>query len=723
MKRFAVSGLLLAHVLAHASQGTIDLVLPAQSLERTVARIAESTGSKLSVAPALKGEIVVVRAKSAQAEELLARLAEVADAVWSDRPGGERQLVPRVRPRSDAALRQRAGEMRAWLQRMLRPRPTRNEGQDGKDPAIVEDPSASWMPGDATGTRALLRLAASVDPMRLADVGPYGRVVYSNRPTRSQLPLSSPETPKIIAEWIRERNAWFDRLKEAGRADAARAKTPDEVLVEQAIAQYGAMFGASEPAQRIEGNVKVNLVVREGSPFAFIDPSSGQLSLELLAYDSVGKMVARASVPFRMSESKTTRERIERESKPLEGKPIEFSPLAREFARLVDWSDPENFGQKEPSPALAERLMRPDLHDPLSFIHSEALLAAAEAKGTSMVACLPDSVVSSLDFGMPGSSTTVEAVVERLTHDASLVCKEESGWWTIAPAAPADARSTRLDRVALAALIRASSSKALTSLDDLAAYAAKNEPPTLASIAMPYFVTYVSGATRFMMGGNDWQMLRLYAMLGPSARQTLAQGASISLAALGPSASELVRRMAFGPEARLDVKRADQAPRDPWLEMIADYLPMPQVDYLDEPTESLANGIPPDAVIEMTVVKEPVALPLNDGGAPLRLFGALSSTDMAMMRAAMLADEDGAAGMFKRVKMGSQQKFQIRVRLTPQVGLRAELRDPSIEADAPAIDVAKLPAEFEKLVADRVKRFEDHPLRHLMQGAPPKTRP
>jgi hypothetical protein len=751
--RWAAIGLLgFSLAIGLAAQETPKLTYSAHGVAagRVIVELAAKSGQDLDIAPELAREVLVISVKDVEVEDLLARIASVMGAEWRQQPDGDRRLtVSPGRLASEqraerearlAAIQERYREIREAIRRGEQAQRNANN-EEPPNPAgdTQEERPREWMlrNDDAVLGRMLLR----IDPAVIAGIGPDERLVFAMTPTRMQRPLNG--AGPDIAEIVRHNN-------ESARRHAAHEAVAGEQIanpeIRAAMEWVREMGLIRDPKPINDPPAEALLIVsRGGGPLEFLPGGAGSLSVTFRLYDAQGQVVMESMDPgllelddelqFLMPDMPGMEEaagEIDPDAQPqpaATGQPIEYSQTTQELRRAMRMENIMNLAQLQLSPELLERIARPDLHDPLSFEPAEGVLAVAKAKNAQVVANLPDSMVSGFMFIFgEGAAPTIEGFFKELQERETRASLED-GWLTVWPAKMAAARAGRQDRAALARLIAAGQAKGVPSLDDIAAFAAVNDSPMEEGIFMPYIVLFAANVVDSGVSGPvDWNLLRFYGRLSQGQRDALRAGGRIPIASLDPRLRALVDKMAFGANARLRPNAEPQRPAaNPWIAMMMEFMPRPQTDYLQEPTEAMPDGLPGDAFVTLTATPGYVVSTRGFGGRTTGAMMTMGPEEIAMMR--HVAEDPQFAEMtammptIDKVKVGQRTTLEFRFMLTPRVHTRGTLVDDRVPAGEPDTPFATLPAPLEARVKELVEAMRRMPLPAFGGFGRPHPRP
>jgi hypothetical protein len=152
---------------------------------------------------------------------------------------------------------------------------------------------------------------------------------------------------------------------------------------------------------------------------------------------------------------------------------------------------------------------------------------------------------------------------------------------------------------------------------------------------------------------------------------------------------------------------------------------MMQTDWRQEPTELLPNGIPGDAYLTMPTRSEPFASTVGPGESSMLngYLGVVGPDELAMFKVfkedTNMSQISGFMPTFDKLRVGQRTIYQMRLHLPQEAMVAQSLNDNRLPKDAPTVSMSNLPADFQKLLAERVELFKKSPLGSLgaMMGA------
>jgi hypothetical protein len=716
-----VSALLLLQNLSQAPDLSAKVAYEtvAAPAARVVKELSEKTGIRLEVSASAGNPVLVLRLSEVPLKEAMDRIATVCSAQWQF-DNGTHRLVANSAVHTREAIEERQARIAAARIAMKKvidstlhpPAPTKPPAKSGQAAQTEQPPpeEVAMIPGafgfgGGAAERAIAKLLIQIGPDAFATLADDDRIVFSTAPTRMQRGFPGNVAP-IFEELITEHNK-----QTANRPERTEPKTDEEQELENWMK---AIFGRSLEENPINERPAKALLVAGSGMFGF------GTTLELRLYGSNGKVLLRGQQMIALEDNPFAAMAVNAQNpKPqtpaISGDTaIELSNTTEELSRI--FGGLMQGSTESLSKDLEERLTRPDLYDPLSFVPSESLIFSAKHKNLNLVADLPDGMVSFFGMMVGNQKKTVETFLTELRNNRDVKVEMTDGWLSVRPSKPEEARNKRADRLALAKLIAAARSKGSASLDDIAAYAQTSDPPMEATVSMPYLILFAANTVSNGMSGMvDWNMLRLYGSLSQGQRDSLLNGAGIPFGNLSPNQQAIVRKMGFGPNARLAVQDADK-PEEPggFLGMIKRFMPGMGLDWREEPTEIMPNGLPPNGTLSLKASDMIVGAP-SGAGAITRMMGVLGADELAMLRYftedPKMAQMGG--GMMPRIdglKLGQRRSMKFIFTVAPKVTFDQTLNDDRIDKNAPVTPMDRLPADFLAQIEKKLNEYKKNPI-------------
>ncbi len=703
--------------LSQSDSPKITYTTVAAPIGTALSEISKQAGIRLSVSPQVANEVIVLSLKNVPLDDVKTQIAKACSAKWEEIQGGE-MLIPDLVLRRQEEQKEKA-EYTAQIQKSLKEmvealNPPKRDPKQKVDEEELEMEEMMMFQFRGASSKASILLANAIGATNLASIDAKSRVVYSTNPTRMQRQLPG-NYNQILGQLVTEHNA------EVAKVLKDKANNPrEENAMEKRMREMFGDFGDFE-AKPIEGTPsKAILVCTRQRMF-------GGLNLNLLVFNEKGAVVIRGTQMIRAGDSmfggmdlgdlefgEDGLPKAKPQTKAEAGeKPIAYSETTKELLELGNVMTMAS-NTKPMSEELKMKLLNPEQYDPLSFAHSEALVATAAQRGKPLVAVLPDGMDSFM--GMFRASTgemTPSAYLQSIRSAANV--SAEGPFILVRPTEPAKSRRERIDRGALGLFLRAAEAKGTVFLDDLATYAQKSNSPMEDSLAMRYFMIFAPTAIQSGMGGQvSWDMLRFYGGLSTLQKKNMDEGGRLGFNQLSPVQAAALRQMAFGPETALVVE--DPTAKKSEFEFpsfIRSAIMGAMVnDYRNEPTELMPNGLPSNGYVELKLTNDRVAKPTGNVQAMLG-NAVLGADELAILK--MFKDMPGMeqmAGMMPvidEVRLGERTVYDFKFHFAPSVTMDKSLNDDRISSSSPIVKMTNLPAEFAKKIEDRLAAFKKMP--------------
>jgi len=632
----------------------VSVTLVAAPLKDALKQLSQAAGYPFVPLKALENEVVSLRLKDAPLREAMDRIAQAMRAEWRAEQGQHRLTVG-----GDLSRRQAAEEAQAAVAEIRA--------------ALASAGGQADRPREDADPFAVIR---AFDPALLAAIQPNARVVFATSPNRSQVAM-----PRAVAQAL-------DRMIAESRR--ARSSGPAELL--------GPPWMAPPDSPAVKGIVVLSSIPSADGSF---------LGFEIAAFDAEGRFVVRRpdNVPVKTRLGATAASLTEAKEfrmppdaarlAEMLGEPIASETAVAGFAGQVvlrlgegalvlgEVSGTPHVSRAKPPTKLSEewiqRLTNPDTVEPHSLAAGAVLQAVAEAADKNLAAWLTDWAFNR--FGAVAKAKGPNDVLRAAAEAWGLTSVVEGGWLVVGPARPLLARARTIDRKALGAALRLLRSQSVLNLDQQAAYV-RSQPnggfpdgldrayESLLGVTLPGHRDFEA-----VMGGRS--LLLFYGSLGQANLRALASGRPLPLSALGPNARSIVSAMVMN------------SMRDPTL-IGNQPLGPPVASAASEVTELLPNGVPPDAIVELTVRQEPIAFGLDpDTGfrVPLNRF------ELAILRTPQMV-EGGRVRRFERFLLGTQSVLSFQFRVAPGAVFAWSLSDQRPLPRGREMSLGELPPEL-----------------------------
>ena len=727
----------------------------AARMSEIVRQLSQVSKVNLVASPQTENEVLVISVKDVPISDLLSKIAAVTSGEWRQ-DGTTLRLVAdgklrKQEEKDELALRlaniRKAIQGRVDQQKKLEERQIKMKADmekaatkpkaDVKAKAKAEETinAEDFMTGATSSPEdiAITAILQTLDPTTLAAMEDGDRVVFSTDPTHTQRSLGGDVTD-IVNALIEKHNASVTVLQGAKVDDSDQYAGMDENQV-KLMRQF-----MKKQTDKIGQVSKALLIASVANSMVFT-----QIQLELRLYDPKGGVAFTANsflspngtgmfggmdfastsvVSSSGSDDGTVLETSTSKVSPLIGQapakpqgkstPIEYSEDTKTLQQSSKVMMGGQFTMHLPQ-ELKQKLFLPNQYDPLSFADTDEVLSYAKSQGKPLVADLPDGESST--FNMFGGSTTntLESYAENLKKGKSIVVVPDSSCLVIKPARPYQSRTTRLDRIALTNLLQATSDKGIPTLDDISTYATLAPSPMSGGISMGYLMFFVPGAMQMGMdGGSSWDMLRFYGQLAPDVRNSLANGGKLPIGNLTAGEWNSLERMTYGSSSQLSVDDPNHKPEDEtpsWMKMA---MGSGSIDYRDEPTEIVPNGLPNDGFVELKGTSEPFAAPVaSPDSMVMAMIGVLGPDELALFK--MMRSQKGAEAFsamfpkFPKLRIGDRSVMNFTFHVAPQVSLKQTLKDHHLNKNSSIFSEDNLPSELQKKIAEREEALKKSP--------------
>ncbi len=382
---------------------------PAITVKQLLETLSQQTGVRLTAAPPIRDEFVLVAVEGMPLKELMEHLAYVTDGEWVEQEDGSHRLTrtPRVaqrrRAEDDAQILQRWREVffserfkalaepltaEQLRDQFSQVKETLRKALDKHDPNQTELDSETRKALDKAFSamdidyRLVVRLLQRMDLKRLLAIPVGEKRVFSNVPGRYLTPFGFSVQP-LLEQYLRER----ELLRTVWRSGEGF----DEELWSDLESRYKVFsFGYHRVRSAAGGNstyTQVYLAIERVSPFF--------LRFRLSVTDASQQ---ESQYKRFLEEILSSVEEFENTSPPVVAK-IEWSETTRQFLETV-----REFFRTTEASALPP-LLDPARTEPLSLIPSDVMLTYAKHKKKNLVALVDDSLCSFTELYLDAHAT------------------------------------------------------------------------------------------------------------------------------------------------------------------------------------------------------------------------------------------------------------------------------------------------------------------------------
>lgn len=664
-------------LLAIRSQAPLDFEMRAARLPVVVEAFSQKTGEKLFCSPELGRQVLVVKFTGVTSTEAKAKIAEVADAEWVDRngtltllrtPGKQRELDAKYQAGLDKAMGEALDELDASVKKVpkfdiVTARKLLDDlnALDSKtdDPNGYRDWRAAGrehMKGP--GGRAIIKILTMLGTRELTTL-PVGRTVYATNPTRLQKPLPN-GVDNVLRTWDSEQQVWDQAL---------RAKPPSEP-------KDG--FTSTDPRFTSYGDNRAQKVILA---FKRYGPKAN-ISCSITGYDATGTPQFSSSVdlvPKWAIQSGNVRAALEA---GLAKGTYTLSPESQERVALSSLDYKEDI---HPTAEQIKVYSDPVARDPLSFEHSEILLAVANGAKVNMVASLSDLLIlPSTQGGDPKLPINLDGYLKYNELMGNIQVEKSDKWILIKPFSKEGEPTLPEDRFVVKKLIQSGLQTGYFTIEALADYALTADVQWnplsfyLARILLP--------RSERLLQDMDVKGLRFFGSLSPIQRRELLAGNSIGMNTLSNTAKGKLIEFALDGDSRdgtggLYVNGQNTSMR------LANHLNA-------EPTEFLARGTAGNLITSSIKSNDQMMIGTPQNGN----YSAWTHFSSPENYRNSLRNQRGTFGKDDNFWVGQTVQFVISANLGPQIEAKMSLKEHRY-------DLRKAPLKFDQLPDEIKKRI------------------
>lgn len=611
----------------------LTIQIPAATMSTIVSELSSKTGEVHEVVPIIAGEVLHLAIRDQSPEVVRKQIASILRSDWKKTAKGWR-LVPNDKAWRELRESQRAKDAQALetaLAERVQSMPKALTVEDLQRLADLQRavqqgnaPSGDWvatlrtMNGLAPGSRAAVRCMEAVDLAQLVSMPPGTRRVFSSSPTQMQFGLRS--AYRQVAASAMTEFALYE------------TNTPRTAQIEQFSMEMGGVLFSSptplsaqgpitdiqvcvtRPRESLNFNITVtafnakNQVVfagaeslglgegrKKGSWDLAFPPLGGGNSVIKFSSDAISSMQA-------MQRSRSgegigfSSRRYFRESGP----PIELGmPFLDGTSGAMSLSD-----------ELREKLVRPDLHDPLSYHVAESIAYLVGDPHRSVIALLPDALAQQIAPSVSEASSY--ELIKRDWVNAGMVQSTNDGWVVVEPNRIPECLDSRTSRQDLTNVLSELKRTGFWGLDVKASFFARRPRMTPTNFDLAIVGSLYPSANMIAIPSDENRdFLRLWGRLSHAERRTLLNGGELPLRSFATDAREVIGNIVF-----------DSASGPMRTQTEGQMNPGSGSESLDtERTEVLGKGIPSNGGLRLKVENEPGAIARYATGA-IRAMGA-----------------------------------------------------------------------------------------------------
>lgn len=691
----------------------VDLSLPATSVKNALAELSKRAGFAFEPTGSVADQIVAIKVKGVVLSELLDRIAKTNHAEWTK--SADRWRLTRDSSTLNALRRAEVdartpGYARAIAQLVEsannRPKFTKADAEKLKaQMAKMREDAVNGRPRrfeagnnvQAPSDRGLAIVMSAIDPKILASIPVGGRVVFSTSPNVMQRAL-----PTKVLSALRP---YVDEVTLYQQALDAGSVSPDGQS--RTMIRFGNFADVTGDASL--GIAKVDLVVSRANStdnlmarLYIADPNGGSLGGGMSPLAPMSHLAPANGGEIKLSANSKEMTRLN----PTPGASgnvvrVVSAPGGRAVTSSVAFSSAlggdASSTSAEPSAELRAKMLQPEQFDPLSFIATDTIFGAADAKSENVVAWIPDSAFGPFQTHLKVAKFTVgEFVNSAGTFDVTV--REEGGWMTVEPARPITAIQSHVNRKALGKVLRVmDQTKNLPLLDELTYANDQVKAPAIQDLDGFYLATIDASASSGLVGftAPAYTGLRFLASLGADQRQALLAGQKLPVSLLNSNQLSLLNYDAFNS---MDGPLRGSTPG---IAFAAGMMMMGGQSVADERTEFLVSGIPAQATISIQSSTIDAVLAYEGQGRANKM---LDANQLGFERSGMFGQTPVNYTSFRPVKVSN---YTLTLDLGDVAKMIRVFHDRSYDANAAPVDYNSLPEQFRSDVdamAERLKK-------------------
>ncbi len=730
MKLFALLSMasLAAFSLGQGDSGSVTCTRT-EPVGRLLAEIGRQTNQTLEASANVRDDVVALDCKDAPSADVMAKIASVLHAQWvkagsslvlsrdpnlvSADERAEKATKVAIARKKIAALVQKVkgfGEFDAALAKKV---------ADDQNPIVVNDHGSidakrfQSAAERSPGTRAMIALLSRMSDGELGALISGKRVVFSNRPTRMQLPLPG-NWSDVTLQFIRNQRSVV-------AATPPPADPNTRVFVFNGSSD--SRMGAGNP-----NNITTAMVVANPAFF-----SNTSVQLDLTIADGQGATICSGGMNLDMTEDSMD------EKAPIEKqKPIGLSDLSKAYdqallaasggaggsvrmmaisiasdggvsgaaaapAAVTFSTDSGNSQKVKLTPELLEIFKHPESREPLGFSAAEGFQAVAQAHGKFLCAYLPDNLVMPVARFFARSDTAPTAFEKFAKNNLRLSIADDGQWTTVQPVYQYSARNQRVARGPLGQLLRSMLANNAIRLDDMSSYSlAQKKSPSQRDFDLAYALVLNSAVASETLipqsSPGSWEFVRLYGSLSGGQRSAMLNRQSVPVRTFNSTQMDILNDAIFQSMEGPSNVGGPGAPSAPGMRFM-----IGGEDVTRERTFVLGNGIPANAFVQMSSSTQP-SLQTTDANGNVRNS---SVGQVAMDR--YQSEHPEFASRFGNMERptvtgyrpATQVNYQLRIMLAPNYGRQQTLQDTALGIGVFG-QLDALPANTKKQITDQL---------------------
>jgi hypothetical protein len=693
---------------------------PAKTIAAVLADLSKSANTTLRANAEARKEVVLISVQNLPLKSLMDKIAFVTSCAWRQTADSytlepaqsvrNKEETEEIAKRTETARKEiqkkvddlaKAAQAKATLQA---PKAGAKK-TDGDEDDGGEEAGAFGM-SEGGDEKAIVGILQLIDPAVLAQIEGSARAVWAtNNATQVQIALGG-EPGAIVQNWVAEHNASVPKDASAVEVSPPASELPKPI----ADMMNARLTAVTQPVSKA-------ILIARTMPFGV------GVQLTLKAFGSDGKVLLSgdAMLGSAMFQDEMKQATSAKAPDASGGSKIEYSDDSRELKSMGVAMAVSGQGGKKISSALRAKLLHPELYDPLSFAATDVYRSVAKARHRQLVADLPDKAFGQSALEGLETFDTVDQAEAAIAAHKTVQAADDGQFLYVRPAAPAEDRFHRVDRVALRALLQATETKLAPGLDAIADFSLTSEDPMRSGLLMAYFSIFCTQTLSGMMmngGETGWPLYQIYGSLEPAERQLLRSGGSIPFSGMNSVQQGYCAAYLYGSGSAIEADGAAQS--HDMISRLMSRMMGSTSDYRDEPTEVMPNGLPTGGSLACSASSEPIVFTGQSDGKMSNLL--LGPEELAMFRMfAKMAKQTGQdMGLPKQALIGSRIKLDLVFHVGPKLSASGELTDPYFDKNASLVSMEALPNDFEAQIQSEVNALQKSALGSMLQYLPGK---
>ncbi|MCB0824945.1 MAG: hypothetical protein KDC26_02040 [Armatimonadetes bacterium] len=682
-----ISALLMSLALVSPQAQTVNYETSGTNVANVLAAASQGWEKPLECSPELSQEIVVVRAKDMPVQQFMDEMAFVTGGKWND--VGVKVILnldtDAVKRYEQEKLQKRAAALAKARESKRKERAEMFKDwteEDKKGMAEDADFQMSWMLED---------LILRVPDQTILQMKPGDRVVYSSSPNRMQRAMPAVNWNVFAPLIVKAANDRFQMYEEMMKED------PDENYMSMLPPNLVEML----KPKKFEGQPSLALLIHETPKKS--DEISGFGQFTFVVFDSAGNN--RFSVNTNLGSGgydylemafddeghpieKPEKER-ETRPKPYPDKDVDSEKVAPSETQLKlnkFRTSLTDFNVETVDEEIRAIMRDVDRHEPLGWSVGEQLLKAAEMRGENLISLVADDEFG-FSYYQESSRETVNSIIGSQFNDD--LESPQTLWYRnntliARPGDIHDARKLRVNRTALATLLRSIETRTVPDVDLVANYFASNENAFDSDFSQTMLLSVAPQYSEMGELFGNMSFMPIYAFLAQGQRDALKRGERLPFASIGGVARTKLTEMLFGANPNLTVMNPNDPIKNPIDRMMEQSFGMigsmgggmfgggGPAAAKTEPTLVMPNGLPGQGGIVSQAVREGYLVQVDKNGKPVPMSIPMGAMEVSMFSmfldmASQEGEDTGDLPTFDRMLYGQQTRADIRIYVAEDV--------------------------------------------------------